>query len=149
MLPRGPDQVDYNRRLDDDGSEHTAADGAKALLYFGTWLQAVACLYFALAAALTSFAVYSPGAEAERAPFLVWVAWMLHGMVLPASLVNALFWPFVAEVRPPPPPPPARSGVREPARRAHWRHHRLRWRCCSPLALQLPSRAVAPFPAAT
>jgi len=89
--------VDYNRRLDDDGSEHTAADGAKALLYFGTWLQAVACLYFALAAALTSFAVYSPGAEAERAPFLVWVAWMLHGMVLPASLVNALFWPFVAE----------------------------------------------------
>jgi len=89
--------VDYTRRLDDDASEHTAADAAKVLLYFGSWVQAVAVVYLTLAAALTTFAVYTAGAEAERAPRLVWVAWMLHGMVVPAVLVNALFWPLVAE----------------------------------------------------
>ena len=68
-------------------------------LYFENWVLLVSLCYFLCAGIITLFAVCLPGAESPRAPWFVWITWILHAALLPMTLVNAFAWLLVTEGR--------------------------------------------------
>jgi len=62
-------------------------------LYFTNWCVTLSCAYFLLAAALTTFAVCTTGQESRRTPVLVWLCWILYGMLVPTAQIAFLaYW---------------------------------------------------------
>ena len=62
-------------------------------LYFTNWTVTISCAYFMLAAALTSYAVCTNGQESRSTPILVWLCWILYGMLVPSAQIAFLaYW---------------------------------------------------------
>ena len=62
-------------------------------LYYTNWTVTLSCAYFLLAAGLTTFAVCTNGQESRRTPVLVWLCWILYGMLVPTAQIAFLaYW---------------------------------------------------------
>jgi len=62
-------------------------------LYYTNWTVTLSCAYFLLAAGLTTFAVCTNGQESRRTPVLVWLCWILYGMLVPtAQIAFLVYW---------------------------------------------------------
>merc|ERR1719453_1925626 len=71
------------------------SDNSGFLLYLSHLTTLVAVLYFAFAAGLTGYAVFTNGVEAPSTPPAVRICWALYGMLFPGAYATMFCYCFV------------------------------------------------------